>query len=342
MKLPANVADSDAVAWANETAIRYTDEFRREFLRRYGNGESPARIFRDHGLGPELIGYKRIERATRRWCDRAGQPLNPSRETILKHEPDRPTAPDPLEDWRTRPVIAAWPVGPHAYQYGIPTDPVEACVVVAPTRREILLGRADQTRDDTDMHVHVMTPLAFLRLALKGAPDMIEPQYLQQLALVTDPGFDELLLETMGMTTMSTLRTGLTRGRAYANDAKQVTDPMLRRLQTAHALRCLTCARNACTTRRWTPVSPALPDGYLREVRDGRSAPDLDTVLRMTEERIDEASLPEETDRETRERAERIAERLHADIVDHAAPSYATFAEFDHAFTRYKEERHAV
>ena len=34
---------------------------------RYLAGESPTKIFREAGLPPELIGYKRIERSVARW-----------------------------------------------------------------------------------------------------------------------------------------------------------------------------------------------------------------------------------------------------------------------------------
>lgn len=36
-------------------------------MERYAVGESPAGIFREAGLDPALIGYKRIERAIARW-----------------------------------------------------------------------------------------------------------------------------------------------------------------------------------------------------------------------------------------------------------------------------------
>ncbi|NEG95636.1 hypothetical protein CS006_09270 [Bifidobacterium primatium] len=55
----------------NATRIQYTDAFRREFLLRDRRGESPTVIFRSVGLGPEVIGHKRIERCTRRWRDTA-------------------------------------------------------------------------------------------------------------------------------------------------------------------------------------------------------------------------------------------------------------------------------
>lgn len=47
--------------------IYYTDEFRDECMRRYRDGDRPCDIFRDAGLGSEIIGYKRIERSIARW-----------------------------------------------------------------------------------------------------------------------------------------------------------------------------------------------------------------------------------------------------------------------------------
>lgn len=57
-----------AVESVTETGrIFYSDEFRRECMRRYNMGESPVRIFNEAGLYSSLIGYKRIERCIARW-----------------------------------------------------------------------------------------------------------------------------------------------------------------------------------------------------------------------------------------------------------------------------------
>lgn len=47
--------------------LYYTEEFQRHCIKQYKAGESPSRIFRRAGLPPQLIGYKRIERAFHRW-----------------------------------------------------------------------------------------------------------------------------------------------------------------------------------------------------------------------------------------------------------------------------------
>ncbi|NMM94501.1 HTH domain-containing protein [Bifidobacterium oedipodis] len=56
-------------AVANVTAVRitYSDRFRTQATARYLSGDSPVRIFREAGLDPKIIGYKRIERAFARW-----------------------------------------------------------------------------------------------------------------------------------------------------------------------------------------------------------------------------------------------------------------------------------
>lgn len=56
-----------AVERVSQKRIQYTEEFKRDCMRRYRNGESPAKIFRSAGLDTALIGYKRIERCFARW-----------------------------------------------------------------------------------------------------------------------------------------------------------------------------------------------------------------------------------------------------------------------------------
>ena len=56
-----------AVTEVSPVRITYSEEFKRSCVRRYKAGESPVRIFRDAGLDPSLIGYKRIERCISRW-----------------------------------------------------------------------------------------------------------------------------------------------------------------------------------------------------------------------------------------------------------------------------------
>lgn len=63
----ACLASLPAVESVSASHIRYADSFRIEVMCRYNAGESPAAIFREAGLDPKLIGYKRIERCIARW-----------------------------------------------------------------------------------------------------------------------------------------------------------------------------------------------------------------------------------------------------------------------------------
>lgn len=56
-----------AVAEATAKRITYTDDFKRYCVVHYNEGASPVRMFREAGLDPALIGYKRIERCLARW-----------------------------------------------------------------------------------------------------------------------------------------------------------------------------------------------------------------------------------------------------------------------------------
>lgn len=62
-----------AVANVTRSRITYAESFKRESLKRYLAGESPVKLFREAGLDPALIGYKRIERSFSRWKERARQ-----------------------------------------------------------------------------------------------------------------------------------------------------------------------------------------------------------------------------------------------------------------------------
>ena len=59
--------DLPAVANVSKDRITYSNAFKQVCVIRYLAGESPTKIFREAGLTPELIGYKRIERSVARW-----------------------------------------------------------------------------------------------------------------------------------------------------------------------------------------------------------------------------------------------------------------------------------
>ncbi|WP_150383686.1 hypothetical protein [Bifidobacterium rousetti] len=56
-----------AVEHASATRITYAEDFCRICLERYRHGASPTAMFREAGLDPKLVGYKRIERCFARW-----------------------------------------------------------------------------------------------------------------------------------------------------------------------------------------------------------------------------------------------------------------------------------
>lgn len=56
-----------AVQSATVNRIEYAQEFQDSCMERYADGASPVKMFREAGLGPEIIGYKRIERCIARW-----------------------------------------------------------------------------------------------------------------------------------------------------------------------------------------------------------------------------------------------------------------------------------
>ena len=55
------LASLPAVISITGSRIRYAEWFKRECVSSAENGESPTVLFREAGLGPELIGEKRIE-----------------------------------------------------------------------------------------------------------------------------------------------------------------------------------------------------------------------------------------------------------------------------------------
>lgn len=59
--------DLPAVANVSKDRITYSNAFKQVCVIWYLTGESPTKIFREAGLPPELIGYKRIERSVARW-----------------------------------------------------------------------------------------------------------------------------------------------------------------------------------------------------------------------------------------------------------------------------------
>lgn len=63
-----------AVKTVTGQRIFYADRFKRRVAAGCRRGESPVRMFREAGLGPEVIGYKRIERCVARWRSLVPEP----------------------------------------------------------------------------------------------------------------------------------------------------------------------------------------------------------------------------------------------------------------------------
>lgn len=92
--------------------IVYNDAFKRDCIRRYRNGESPAEIFRSAGLDSALIGYKRIERSIARWKATLGDDGAPHGPVALhrcNRQPLEPVAAPPSQ-FRVRPSGPSLPV----------------------------------------------------------------------------------------------------------------------------------------------------------------------------------------------------------------------------------------
>ncbi|WP_034876223.1 HTH domain-containing protein [Bifidobacterium moukalabense] len=77
----AYLASLPAVKSVSASHIRYTDQFRVECMCRYDAGESPTSIFREAGLDPKLIGYKRVERCISRWKRRQAKKAKSGKQT---------------------------------------------------------------------------------------------------------------------------------------------------------------------------------------------------------------------------------------------------------------------
>ena len=99
-----SLAAVDAVD--GRSRIYYADWFRVGCMRRYRAGEKPVDLFREAGLDPKLIGYKRIERAFARWRrvdHTTTSDTKPTPATTLTPEP----IPTPASVSRPKPTMPA-------------------------------------------------------------------------------------------------------------------------------------------------------------------------------------------------------------------------------------------
>ncbi len=51
----------------NGNQIRYSEDFKIQFIQEYYSGKGPAQIFEEAGFDRKILGSKRIERAAARW-----------------------------------------------------------------------------------------------------------------------------------------------------------------------------------------------------------------------------------------------------------------------------------
>ena len=73
--------------------IYYTNSFRTQATARYAMGDRPVDIFRDNGIGPEVIGYKRIERCIARWKENPDELSTVDSRFPLLHKTKKQTEP---------------------------------------------------------------------------------------------------------------------------------------------------------------------------------------------------------------------------------------------------------
>ena len=90
-KVRAHLLSLDAVTSVTASRITYSESFKAECLRLYALGVPPSRIFKSAGLDPQIIGYKRIERAVSRWrtAEKAGHTFEREPAASLEEKRDR-------------------------------------------------------------------------------------------------------------------------------------------------------------------------------------------------------------------------------------------------------------
>ena len=68
--------------------VKYSKEFKDHFIEEYKKGKRPVEIFSDAGFDINIIGTKRIERATQRWKEAAGIGIPNYRREVTKEAED--------------------------------------------------------------------------------------------------------------------------------------------------------------------------------------------------------------------------------------------------------------
>lgn len=129
-----------AVAEATAKRITYTDDFKRYCVVHYNEGASPVRMFREAGLDPALIGYKRIERCLARWRESQDEILNSG--NAKAGAPNIPESARAARAWRDS-AESSLPAGTGS----------ESDFHVSPERRAIIfpVSRKEQNNDLRDL-----------------------------------------------------------------------------------------------------------------------------------------------------------------------------------------------
>ena len=129
-----------AVAEATAKRITYTDDFKRYCVVHYNEGASPVRMFREAGLDPALIGYKRIERCLARWRESQDEILNSG--NAKAGAPHIPESARAARAWRDS-AESSLPAGTGS----------ESDFHVSPERRAIIfpVSRKEQNNDLRDL-----------------------------------------------------------------------------------------------------------------------------------------------------------------------------------------------
>lgn len=52
---------------ATRKSIQFSEQFKLDFVRQYGQAKLPIQVFRDAGLDVETIGRKRLKKANKKW-----------------------------------------------------------------------------------------------------------------------------------------------------------------------------------------------------------------------------------------------------------------------------------
>lgn len=230
-----------------------------------------------------------------------------------------------LSDYGGWPVLAAWVGGSYAHGVADSQSDIDLRLVIASTRSDILLGRADWTKSAHEPDVTVMTPLAFLNRLLSGAPNAIEVLSTPEECILVD---EDLLSRfrplASSLTVRKTVEGALGNARANLHLLNRRTDFSVRKrnkvlAETLRLIRTVEYVTGGPNARGWMAQVPGLIP-TLREVREkGIQIEAIRELLADVENKVTEKPLPVLSEK-TRNEATRIVLDLYSDIVGGAYP----------------------